>query len=177
MFFESGSVSKIGTGTLTLSGASTHTGVTTVTAGTLVSNTAGSAIGSGPVKVNVGTLDGGGKIGSSVRMGTESGPRAVLAPAFSRNKQMTLTVQSSPTLHADATYTYTFKARRNQAHTDLVIANGVPHFRRDHCSPGNDARPIKAGHRLNGDQQLFGKPNQRRLLQSARRRDRERERE
>jgi hypothetical protein len=28
-------------------------------------------------------------------------------------------------LQADATYTYTFKARRNQARTDLVIANGV----------------------------------------------------
>ncbi len=40
-------------------------------------------------------------------------------------KQVTLTLQSSLTLQADATYTYTFKANKNKARTDLVIANGV----------------------------------------------------
>jgi hypothetical protein len=50
---------------------------------------------------------------------------AFLAPAFGSNKQATLTLQSSLTLQADATYTYTFKARRDQSRTDLVIANGV----------------------------------------------------
>ncbi len=28
-------------------------------------------------------------------------------------------------MNADATYTYSFKARRNQSRTDLVVANGV----------------------------------------------------
>ena len=37
----------------------------------------------------------------------------------------TLTIQSALTFKADATYTYRFKAKRNRARTDKVIANGV----------------------------------------------------
>ena len=36
-----------------------------------------------------------------------------------------LTAPGTLTLNSDATYTYIFKAKRNKAHTDLVIANGV----------------------------------------------------
>ena len=37
--------------------------------------------------------------------------------------QATLTIQSALTFKADATYTYTFKAKRNRAKTDKLIAN------------------------------------------------------
>ncbi len=121
-----GSLTKIGTGTLTLSGANLYTAGTTVSAGTLVvSNTTGSATGTGAVQVNAGTLGGSGIISGVVNVGTGSGTGAFLAPAHGTNKQVTLSVQSGLTLRADATYTYTFKAKKNKAKTDKVIANGV----------------------------------------------------
>jgi autotransporter-associated beta strand protein len=123
---DAAALSKIGSGTLTLSGANLYTGTSTVSAGALLaSNTTGSATGTGAVAVNAGTLGGSGTISGVVTIGTGSGGGAFLAPAFGTNKQITLTLQSSLTLQADATYTYTFKARKNQARTDLVIANGV----------------------------------------------------
>src|SRR4029079_9868058 len=61
----------------------------------------------------------------TVTVGTGAGSGAFLAPAFESPKQVTLTLQSSLTLQADAPYTYTFKARDNEARSDLVIANGV----------------------------------------------------
>ena len=52
-----GSLAKLGRGTLTLTGANTYTGTTTVSAGALrVSNTFGSGTGIGAVNVNAGTL-------------------------------------------------------------------------------------------------------------------------
>lgn len=62
-----GSLTKIGTGTLTLSGSNIYTGGTTITAGTvLANNTSGSAFGSGTVSVSSGaTLGGSGFIGGT----------------------------------------------------------------------------------------------------------------
>jgi fibronectin-binding autotransporter adhesin len=122
-----GSLAKIGTGTLTLSdGASRYSGGTTISEGALlVANTTGSATGSGPIQVSAGTFGGSGIISGAVTVGTGSGAGGFLAPAFASNKQITLTLQSSLTLQADAIYTYTFKARTNQFRTDQVIANGV----------------------------------------------------
>ena len=121
-----GSFAKAGTGTLTLSGASLYTGGTTVSAGTLVvANTTGSATGTGAVSVTAGTLGGSGTIAGAVTIGTGSGTGAFLAPAHGGNKQLTLTIQGSVTFNADATYTYTFKAKRNRSKIDKVIANGV----------------------------------------------------
>ena len=121
-----GSLTKIGTGKLTLSGANTYTGVTTVNAGTLlVSNTAGSATGPGAVKVNSGTLGGSGIITGAVTIGTGSGAGAFLAPAGGTRKQATLTSHSALTFNGDATYTYTFKAKGNKKRTDKVVALGV----------------------------------------------------
>ena len=121
-----GALSKIGTGTLTLSGASVYTSGSTVSSGTLVvANTTGSATGAGAVSVTAGTLGGSGIIAGAVTVGTGSGTGAFLAPAYGGNKQLTLTIQSSVTFNSDATYTYTFRAKRNKSKIDKVIANGV----------------------------------------------------
>ena len=119
-----GGMSKTGTGTLTLSGANSYSGGTTVSAGVLnVSNPTGSGTGTGPVNVNTGTLAGSGIIAGVTTIG--SGTGAFLAPAAGGKKQLTLTIQSSLTFNSDATYTCTFKAKKNKAKTDKVIANGV----------------------------------------------------
>ena len=85
---------KIGTGTLTLSGNSTFTGGTTVSAGTLlVNNVAGSATGTGDLEFFSGaTLTGKGIIGSSTTI--DNG--ATLAPG---NPNGTLTISNSLTLN------------------------------------------------------------------------------
>jgi len=124
-----GGLTKIGTGTLTLTGANTYgarTNLTTVEAGKLViSNSTGSGTGTGNVLVKAGTLGGNGIIQGAVTIGTGTRTGAFLAPAHRTNVQATLTIQSSLTFNADSTYACTFKARRNTANTDQVIANGV----------------------------------------------------
>ncbi|MEO7723983.1 MAG: autotransporter-associated beta strand repeat-containing protein, partial [Chthoniobacterales bacterium] len=117
-----GSFGKIGSGFLTLSGASTYTGATTVSAGTLnVINSTGSATGTGNMQVNGGTLGGSGTIGGAVTIGSG----AFLAPALGAKAKTTLSIQSNLTFNAGATYTYTFQAKGRKARTDLVISNGV----------------------------------------------------
>ncbi len=122
----SGTLGKVGTGTLKLSGANTYSGGTTLSEGALaVRNTIGSGTGLGPVQVNGGTLGGKGTIAGPTTIGTGSGGGAFLAPAVGGNKQAALTIQNALTFNSDATYTYTFKAKQNKARTDLVTANGV----------------------------------------------------
>jgi len=121
-----GSLTLASTGSLELSNASTYTGNTTVSSGTLiVSNVTGSATGPGTVRVNAGTLGGNGLISGKLFVGTGSGTGALLAPAHGTNKQANLTIKKSITLDKDATYTCTFRVKNNRARTDEVTASGI----------------------------------------------------
>ncbi len=123
---DSGTLSKVGPGSLTLAGASTYTGGTAVSEGTLVvTNQTGSATGTGDVSVTAGTLSGSGIIAGAATIGTGSGAGAFLAPAAGPKKQRTLTIEGALTFNSDATYTYTFRARGTKARSDQVITNGV----------------------------------------------------
>ncbi|CAN5487291.1 hypothetical protein BH20VER3_BH20VER3_13090 [soil metagenome] len=120
----SGALAKVGTGTLKLSGANTYSGQTTVSAGTLaVGNTTGSGTGLGPVQVNGGTLAGTGVIAGAVTIGSGNGAGALFAPSQGAGKPTSLTLQSSLTFKADATYGYRLNLKKKKS--DLVVANGV----------------------------------------------------
>jgi autotransporter-associated beta strand protein len=126
MIEESGGLSKVGTGSLTLSGANTYTGGTTVSAGSLlVDNTSGSATGTKAVKVNGGTLGGNGIIAGAVTLGTGSGSGAFLAPAGGTAKPATLTIQKAITFNSDATYICTLQASKKKSANDEVVADGL----------------------------------------------------
>jgi autotransporter-associated beta strand protein len=123
---QAGSLIKIGTGTLTLTGSNSYTGTSSVNGGILnAANKKGSATGTGMVNVNSGTLGGSGIIAGATTIGSGSGGGAFLAPSVGSNKQAALTIQSALTFNSDATYTYTFKAKKNKARADLVKANGI----------------------------------------------------
>ncbi|PYL70918.1 MAG: hypothetical protein DMF26_20630 [Verrucomicrobia bacterium] len=119
---DGGSVTKIGIGTLRLSGANTYTGGTLIQRGALlVNNKSGSGTGSGTVQVNGGTLGGQGKIAGAVTVGTGSGRGAVLAPGLAGAG--TLAIQSTLTFNPDAIYRYELNSRTASA--DKIVANGV----------------------------------------------------
>lgn len=121
---DSGRLVKVGTGALTLAGASTYTSGTIVSAGTLkVANTTGSATGSGPVTVKAGALAGSGSIDGVVTVGAGNGAGASLAPGLGANRLITLRTQNALTFNADATYSYRVSTKKAKA--DKVIANGV----------------------------------------------------
>jgi autotransporter-associated beta strand protein len=100
-------VTKIGTGTLTLSGANTYSGGTTVSNGTLlVNNTSGSGTGPGAVSVVSGaTLGGSGIVGGPVTV------NGVLMPG---NSVGTLAISNNLVLNAGAVLQYALGANSDR---------------------------------------------------------------
>jgi autotransporter-associated beta strand protein len=123
---STGSLVKTGTGSLTLSGANTYGGGTTVTSGTLlVTNKTGSAIGTGAVQVNSGTFGGDGTISGAATIGTGSGTGAFLAPGATTGEQATIHLAGALTFKSDGTYSWTINSRRQEVRFDEVVAHGV----------------------------------------------------
>ena len=117
-----GSVSKVGTGTLTLSGANTYTGGTVVEAGTLLVKTKrDSATGSGTVQVNAGTLGGRSNLTGAVTIGSGSGKGATLAPGI--NGPGVLSIHNTLTFQADGSYDWEVNLAKSQG--DEVICKGA----------------------------------------------------
>ena len=100
-----GSLTKTGTGKLTLSKASTYTGGTTITKGTLlVTNRTGSATGTGTVQVSTGTLSGTGIMTGAVTVGTGTSSGAIVSPGNSATAPGILTSNSALTFNSRSTY-------------------------------------------------------------------------
>jgi autotransporter-associated beta strand protein len=119
-----GSLSKVGTGTLTLTGSSTYTGGTTISSGVLrVSNQTGSGTGTGRVKVRGGTLGGKGTIAGAVTIAGRSGRGAFLAPSIGAANPATLTIQRVLTFEANGSYVYKLNSARLKG--DMVVSNGL----------------------------------------------------
>ena len=119
-----GAFAKSGRGTLNLTGASSYTGGTTITAGTLlVGNASGSATGTGAVQVTSGTLGGGGTIAGAVTIGSGgSGSSAFLTPGQSFKRPGLLTILGSLTFNPDGIFNAGLT--RNLT-VGEVVANGV----------------------------------------------------
>ncbi len=121
---RNGSLTKIGTATLELSGANIYSGDTTVTAGNLIlNNVTGSATGRGPVQVSGGTLGGQGRVFGAVTVGTGSQSGAILAPGAAVSNPATFTTLGAMTFKADGTYSWRLNTKT--AKSDRVSANGV----------------------------------------------------
>jgi autotransporter-associated beta strand protein len=119
-----GSLTKLGAGNLTLTGANTYTGGTVVQSGVLLANnSSGSGTGSGPVTVSAGTFGGGGAVSGNVVVGTGNGSGAILAPGPRGVTPGRFTIRRKLTLKADASYVVLFDS--SVPASDQVRCKGV----------------------------------------------------
>ena len=119
----SGSLVKIGHGTLTLSGSNTYQNGTVVEDGGLIIDTlTGSGTGTGSVQVNGGLLGGTGTITGDVTIAEGSGPGAVLMPGAATDRPATLHVLGSVTFKINGNYAS--KLHPIRAKADSLVTNG-----------------------------------------------------
>jgi len=119
---NSGSLIKIGGGTLVLASANIYTGGTVIERGRLLAhNSTGSATGAGSVQVNHGEFGGKGIVAGGVTIGDGSGPGAALAPGI-RGTGL-LTIQSSLTFKENSRYNWNVEA--SSINADEVVAQGI----------------------------------------------------
>jgi autotransporter-associated beta strand protein len=98
-----GSIEKIGNGTLIMTGTGNYTGGTTLDEGAiLIGSRSGSATGTGPVQVNGGNLGGMGNISGTVTIGSGNGSGSTLAPGV--RGPGALAINAPLTFKADSTY-------------------------------------------------------------------------
>jgi hypothetical protein len=90
-----------------------------------VSNTSGSATGTGPVQVNAGLLGGKGIIAGAVNVGADTPDRPHLAPASGGSTPATVTIQGSLTFQSSGGYNWSVRAKGRRTMSDSVKANGV----------------------------------------------------
>ena len=76
------------------------------------------------MRVNLGSLGGGGSIAGPVTVGTGRGA-AILAPAHGLGEPLTLTILNQVTFNADGNCSFTFRKEREEQFSDQVIAEGV----------------------------------------------------
>ena len=119
-----GSISKIGRGTLTLSGANTYAGGTIVNGGQLlVANQSGSATGQGPVLVGVGSLGGTGRISGNVTVGTGNPRGAFITPGMQARVPATLAIGRKLRFRFAGNFEFGFRSSNLTA--DKVVARAV----------------------------------------------------
>jgi autotransporter-associated beta strand protein len=121
--FGGGSLTKVGTGKLVLTGQNTYGKSTTVSGGQLiVNNRHGSGTGRSTVSVNAGKLGGTGFISGAVIVGTGNGAVAILSPGPSKAQTGTLTIHRDLTVHSDGTYE--FSVNNDTTSADEVVIDG-----------------------------------------------------
>jgi autotransporter-associated beta strand protein len=119
-----GSMTKIGSGQLTLSGPNLYTGGTILNQGVLViANQSGSATGGGVVRINGGALSGHGRISGAIVVGTGSGVGATIRPGTDGIGR--ITTQRSVTFQSTGIYECEISSARLNGLSDRLAAKGV----------------------------------------------------